>query len=59
MLPGIIGGIVIVVSLIAGFGIKYFFGEVTGEAAESLIDNVVESATGVDLDPIFKLDDKK
>lgn len=59
MLPGIIGGIVIVLSLIAGFSAKYFFGEIIGEVSQDVIEKVVESTTGVDLDPIFKLDDKE
>lgn len=56
-----ITGILIIVSLIVGFGTKIFFGGVIGEKSQDIIDKVVKSTTGIDLDPIFDLDneDKK
>lgn len=50
---------VVSVSLVVGFGIKYFFGEVIGEKSQELIENVLKSQTKVDVSTIFDLDDKE
>ncbi len=54
-----ITGILVLVSLIVGFGMKLYFGEKKGEAAQDFIENVVKRQTGVDLDPIFDLDNEE
>lgn len=51
-------GIIIIVGLIIGFGCKLYFGEVIGEKSEEIIEKVVEFETGVDLDPLFDLDNQ-
>ncbi len=60
-MSSLITGIIIAVSLIIGFGVKLYFGEVVGEKTQATIDKIIESTTGIDLDPIFDLDneDKK
>jgi len=54
-----ITGIIVVIGLIVGFGMKLYFGEVVGEKAESTIEKVVEATIGVDLEPIFDLDNEE
>lgn len=60
-MSSLITGIIVIISIIIGFGTKLYFGSSVGEKAQDMIDKVVESTTGVDLDPIFDLDndDKK
>lgn len=58
-MPQVIIGIIVVISLVVGFGIKYFFGEVVGEKSQEVIENVIKSETGVDVSTIFALDDKE
>ncbi len=60
-MSSLITGIIIAVSLIIGFGVKLYFGDVVGEKTEDMIEKVIEIETGVDLKPIFDLDneDKK
>jgi len=55
----LINGIIVVVAIVIGFGIKIFFGESVGETSQTVIEEVVKAESGVDLDQIFKLDDKK
>lgn len=55
----LISGIIVIVSLIAGFGAKVYFGEVSGEKSQDMIERVVESTTGIDLEPIFDLDNEE
>ena len=58
-MEAIIKAVLVVVALIGGFAAKYFLGENIGETSQNMIDTVVEKTIGVDLDPLFKLDDKE
>lgn len=53
-----ISGIIIIVGLMIGFGCKLYFGEVVGEKSQDIIEKVIEVETGIDVDPIFDLDNK-
>ena len=55
----IVNGLIVVLAIIVGFSMKIFFGESVGEPSQDVIDHVVESYTGIDLEPIFKLDDEQ
>jgi len=55
----IVNGLIVVLAIIVGFSIKMFFGESVGEPSQDVIDHIVEAYTGIDLDPIFKLDDEQ
>lgn len=57
-MPQVIIGIIVLASLVVGFGIKYFFGEVVGEKSQDVIENVLKNQTGVDVSTIFDLDDE-
>ncbi len=48
--------IMAIISLVIGFGIKIFFGPKKGEMAQNIIEKVVKIETGIDLDPLFNLD---
>jgi hypothetical protein len=56
MLPSLITGIVVVGGLIIGFGAKLYLGNVKGEIAENIIEKIVKAESGVDLQPIFDID---
>lgn len=52
----LITSIIIVISLVVGFGVRLYFGETKGEAAEAFIEKIVKVETGIDLEPIFDID---
>ena len=58
-MSALINGIVILAAIVVGFCAKIFFGETVGERSQDVIEQVVKNQSGVDLDTIFKLDDKK
>lgn len=58
MLPSLITGIVVIGGLIIGFGAKMYLGNVKGEIAESVIEKIVKAQSGVDLQPVFDLDNE-
>lgn len=58
-MTAIIKAVLVVIALISGFAAKYFLGENIGESSQDMIDTVVERTIGVDLDPLFQLDDKE
>ncbi len=55
---GLLTGIVIIVSLIIGFVTKIYLGETRGEQAQDMIENIIQVQAGVDLEPIFDLDNE-